>query len=99
MKPRPASAFPRRSHHPDDHVVRDERALIHVALGLAAERGARRHRLTQHVAGRQVRDAPFLREVAGLRALARARRSQKGDSHAQLPYPLERDLDFFRKPS
>ena len=42
---------------------------------------------------------PPVREIAGLRALARARRSEERDSHTQLPYTLERDFDFFRKPS
>ena len=50
---------------------------------------------------------PWLRRTAGnvlffivwTTMLTMSVAGQEGDAHPQLPYPLERDLDFFRKPS
>src|SRR5206468_3840995 len=85
---------------PEDHVVGDQRAAIHVALGGESQGRSRRHRLAQNVAGREMEDVPFPGELARLGALAGARRSEEPDAHAQLRANApERDLDFFRKPS
>ena len=93
----PAEAL---GHQPNDHIVGDERAVIHVALGFDSDCRAGRHRLAQHVAGREVGHAPLAREVARLGALAGSRRSEKRNAHAQLRANApERDLDRFRKPS
>src|SRR5262249_27452220 len=100
MKPPAASRAARRS--PIIRMITSSGAgasFVIAALGLGPERAPRRHRLTQHVAGGQVQPSPLQSEITGLSPLARARRPEKRDSRAQLPYPLERDLDFFRKPS
>ena len=67
-----------RAHH---HVVRDQRAPVHVSLGLATERRSRGHRLPQHVAGGDLRDPPGSRQFSGLCALARPGGTEKRHTH------------------
>jgi hypothetical protein len=63
--------------HPHDHLVGDELAGVHVALGLAAELGALGHLCTQHVAGGDVRQPEVFVQAIGLGALAGARRAKQ----------------------
>src|SRR3972149_71472 len=84
-KPAAAAARPIRSarppdplsDHADDNLVGHEGARVHILLRGAAQLAAGRHRLAQHVAGREVEPAAALGEDPRLRALARARRAQQ----------------------
>ena len=68
------------AHEPDDHIVGDEAARVHVSLGLEPEGGLGGHGLAQHVAGGDVGHARRRRKLSRLGALARAGRSEKDDA-------------------
>ena len=63
--------------HADDHRVGHQITRVHVLLGEQSELGLRFARRTQHVAGRDVRQAEVLRQERGLGALACAGRTQQ----------------------
>ena len=56
--------------HPDHHGVGHQLARVHVALGLAAEVGARGDGRAQQVAGGEVHEVELGAQALGLRALA-----------------------------
>ena len=70
------------AHESDHDLVRDERPRVHVPLGFEAQTRPSGSRLTEHVARRDVGDAPFLCEGARLRALAGTGRAQEDDAKA-----------------
>ncbi len=65
----------------DDDVVADQGARVHDGLGLQAQRRARFDRRAQHVAGGDLRDAVFLADERGLRALSGAGGAEQDQSH------------------
>jgi len=82
-------------HEADDHVIGNQRPLVHVPLGLEPQPGLLRHSLTQDVPGRDLGHAPLRRELPRLGPLPRAGRAEKDRAHGQA-----RTLAFFRrKPS
>src|SRR6266571_3121778 len=68
----------------DDDVVGHELPGVHHFLSGDAERGAGLHRGAQHVSGGDLRNAELLPDERGLRALARARRPEKNQSHPSI---------------
>ena len=74
-----------RVDHPDHEVVGDEAAGVHDRLGLAAEVGAARHLVAEHVAGGDVRDAEAHRDPRRLRALAAPGRAEHHGDHLMNP--------------
>ena len=69
----------------DDHVVADQRAPGHGLLDQVAEAAARRHRVAQHVAGRDLRHAVISGDPRRLRALARTGRPQHQQPQRHAP--------------
>jgi hypothetical protein len=67
-----------------DDLVRDQLAALHHRLGLAPHIGAFGDRFTQHLAGRELRDAVGAPDPRGLCALPRAGRPQQDQSHPRL---------------
>ena len=65
----------------DDQVIADQTARFHHRLGLQAQWRAGLDSGAQHVAGRDLRNAEFLADESGLRALAGAGRAQQNQSH------------------
>ena len=66
----------------DHHVVGDQRAGVHDALGLATQRRAGRDRLAQHLAGGDLRHMPLAGQLTRLRPLAGAGRAEEDQPHA-----------------
>ena len=67
--------------HLADQVVRDEVALLHVLLGLLADRGLLLDREAQDVAGGVVGQVEIVDEALGLGALAGAGRAEEDEVH------------------
>ena len=63
----------------DDQLIGDELALVHVLLGLLAERGPVLAGLPEDVAGRDLLSAVALEQTLRLRALSGARGSDEDD--------------------
>ena len=64
-----------------DDLVGNELAEMKIAGRLIAELGAGLMGLTQHVAGREMRDAEIVLEPLGLRPFSSTRRAEKHDAH------------------
>ena len=80
-----------RHHQPNCHIVRHQRALVHVRLGKQAQLGFVTQILAEQVARRRARNAQFIGDSRRLRAFACARRPQQYDFHS-CSYPCAFDL-------
>jgi hypothetical protein len=76
---------------PDHDLIRHQRAAGHDVPGLQADRRLGGDRRTQHLAGRKLDDAVLLDQPLRLGPLARARRTQKDQSHDYSPPGGERN--------
>ena len=83
--------------HPDDHIVRDQVAAVHVLLGRLAELGPLRHGGPEDVAGRVVGQAEVLLQAFSLRSLSGPGGSEQ--DQIQLRHEPCRLPVYFRKPS
>ena len=86
MKPFFASALIQPvGNDPDHDVIRDQTPARHDVLGLEADRRAGGNGRTQHFAGGELDDPVVMNEPLRLRSLSRPRRSEKNQSHEELP--------------
>ncbi len=77
-----ANAIPDQANH---EIVGDQFTPLHDALRLLSEFAPGGHGSPQHVAGRELDQAPFLLQPLRLGPLAGPRRSEKNDVHRPLP--------------
>ncbi len=75
---------------PEDDLVGHELARVHGGLGPLAEFGAALDGVAQQVAGRHLRDALFVAQPLGLRALAGTGCAEQYESHSSLIQDLPR---------
>src|SRR3546814_826628 len=68
----------------DHDRVGHQPARVHDGLGILAERAARSHRGTQHVARRELHETMLLLEKLGLRAFSGTRRPEQDDVHGDV---------------
>ena len=71
--------------HPDDHLIGDQLAGIHIRLGLQANGSPVFHRSSENVAGGDGGNAQFLIQDLSLGAFPGARRAQKNQFHTLIP--------------
>jgi hypothetical protein len=84
---RPIDPFGNDRNH---HVVGNQFAAVHDALGAQADRGAGSDGRAQHVAGRQLNNPVLGDQALRLRALPRPRRAEQNQPHRIRPRNFER---------